>query len=388
MATRTMSTVLPSPAALLTHGPDMMLASAAAMGAASSSAEKEAVATATAETGGSETAGFSRAGADAPAAAGSTTPDAAGVASGAWSPVQISWQHQELFASMQPPKALLASDMTNAIEAWQNICSSMHGKRPVVFLDYDGTLSPIVKEPDNAHMKDGMRSVLRRVSAAYTTAIITGRSREKVYQFVQLDDVYYAGSHGFDISGPDGDGSITCQVGDQFRPLLEDVRQQLEDQLSAIPGTKVEDNKFALSVHYRNVPDQYVELVFEIVSALVERQPDLALKHGKKVLELRPKVDWNKGSAVLWIMRQLGLDTAEDIFPFYLGDDITDEDAFVALHAFGPSSPQLGGVGRSAGILVREDNDLERQPETHASFKLRNPDEVQQFLELLLTLGV
>jgi len=314
--------------------------------------------------------------------------------SGERAELRITWHRLELFSVFRPPQALVASDMTNAIEAWQAIRSRMRGKRPVVFLDYDGTLSPIVKEPDNAHMKDGMRSVLRRVSAAYTTAIITGRSREKVYQFVQLDDVYYAGSHGFDISGPLGGGPISCQVGDQFRPLLEEVRTILEAQLSSVPGTKVEDNKFALSVHYRNVSEEWVQQVFDTVTKLVERQPDLALKHGKKVLELRPKVDWNKGSAVLWIMRQLGLDTSDDIFPFYLGDDITDEDAFVALHSLSlaegqdqqAGAPCAGGKG--AGILVREDHDLERQPETHASFKLRNPDEVQQFLELLLTVRV
>eukprot|EP00618_Florenciella_parvula_P001738 CAMPEP_0119519748 /NCGR_PEP_ID=MMETSP1344-20130328/35953_1 /TAXON_ID=236787 /ORGANISM="Florenciella parvula, Strain CCMP2471" /LENGTH=309 /DNA_ID=CAMNT_0007557561 /DNA_START=230 /DNA_END=1155 /DNA_ORIENTATION=- len=263
----------------------------------------------------------------------------------------------------------------NALDHFAHIRSCIGGKRPVVFLDYDGTLSPIVKEPDRAFMKDGMRDVLQKLSSTYTTAIVTGRSTEKIYQFVKLDDVYYAGSHGFEISGPVSQ-PISCQVADEFRPLLAETKAVLEKAVASIEGAMVEDNKYALSIHYRNVRADQVEHVRAVVSAHLESQPTLCLKHGKKVFELRPKVDWNKGSAVLWILQALGLNQCkEDIFPLYLGDDVTDEDAFVALRR---EHPQNG-----AAILVRESGDEERKAETSAEYVLRNPDEVLIFLERL-----
>ena len=129
-------------------------------------------------------------------------------------------------------------------------------------------------------------------------------------------------------------------------------------------------------------PDQTDE-IFEIVEAQLASlastcESMLELRHGKKVLELRPQVDWNKGSAVLWILEALGLGQHRDrIFPIYLGDDITDEDAFLALKQHYTSDS-------SASILVREEDETERPAETHASFVLRSPMEVEVFLDMLV----
>lgn len=293
----------------------------------------------------------------------------------------------------------------NALDCWHQIRGLMAGKRPVVFLDYDGTLSPIVKEPDRAFMKDTMRPVLEKVARLFTTAIVTGRAKEKVYQFVQLDDVYYAGSHGLDISGP-LKHPISCKVADGFRPLLQRAIEDLEKCIANafIQGAEVEDNNFALSVHYRNVNPALVPQVHALVNNYLATQPSLELKHGKMVLEVRPKVSWNKGSAVVWIMKALGLDQRADVFPLYLGDDITDEDAFIALRTMNTKSgdspggamdttvPSIsrGEIGThesdshsGVGILVREHGDKERIAQTHADYVLRNPDEVQMFLECL-----
>lgn len=126
------------------------------------------------------------------------------------------------------------------------------GKQLVVFLDYDGTLSPIVDIPDRAFMTDAMRGALNALSSKFITAIVTGRSTEKVYDFVQLDNLVYAGSHGFDIKGTKS-LPITCQVGDHFRPALEQCVHNLADKLAGIPGAEIEDNHLAVSVHYRHV---------------------------------------------------------------------------------------------------------------------------------------
>lgn len=276
----------------------------------------------------------------------------------------------------------LATTRPHALESWATLRSAIGDRRPVLFIDYDGTLAAIVRDPDKAFMTQSMRAALRRAAKVFTTAIITGRSKDKVYQFVGLDDVFYAGSHGLDIQGPSAT-AVSCQVADKFRPILKRTQQELEVAIARIDGAKVEDNTFALSVHYRNVSPDQTDEVFEIVEAQLASlastcESTLELRHGKKVLELRPQVDWNKGSAVLWILEALGLRQQNDrIFPIYLGDDITDEDAFLALkQQFSPES--------SAGILVRDEHDTERPAETHASFVLRSPAEVEVFLEMLV----
>ncbi|CAH9101513.1 unnamed protein product, partial [Cuscuta europaea] len=67
-----------------------------------------------------------------------------------------------------------------------------------MFLDYDGTLSSIVEDPDLAYMTNEMREALRNIAMHFPTAIVSGRCTEKVYDFVQLSQLYYAGSHGMD----------------------------------------------------------------------------------------------------------------------------------------------------------------------------------------------
>lgn len=122
----------------------------------------------------------------------------------------------------------------------------------MVFLDYDGTLSPIVDVPDEAFMTQDMREALLNLSSRFVTAIVTGRSTEKVYNFVQLDSLVYAGSHGFDIKGTTS-RPISCQVADHMRPTLEQCLGSLQQQLAGITGAELEDNRLAVSVHYRHV---------------------------------------------------------------------------------------------------------------------------------------
>jgi hypothetical protein len=121
-----------------------------------------------------------------------------------------------------------------------------------VFLDYDGTLSPIVDVPDEAFMTDAMRAALLNLSSRFVTAIVTGRSTEKVYNFVRLDSLVYAGSHGFDIKGTPA-RPISCQVADHMRPVLEQCLADLQRQIADIRGAELEDNGLAVSVHYRHV---------------------------------------------------------------------------------------------------------------------------------------
>ncbi|KAL9406289.1 hypothetical protein Peur_003261 [Populus x canadensis] len=258
-----------------------------------------------------------------------------------------------------------------------------------MFLDYDGTLSPIVDDPDNALMSDDMRFAVRNFAKYFPTAIISGRSRDKVYQLVGLTELYYAGSHGMDILGPvrkavsndhpNCNESTTDQQGKEvnlfqpareFIPMIDEVFRTLVEDTKGIKGAKVENHKFCVSVHFRNVDEKNWQSIAQCVQDILDKYPRLRKTHGRKVLEVRPMIDWNKGKAVEFLLESLGLSNRDDVLPIYIGDDLTDEDAFKVLRE----------GNRGCGILVSS-----RPKETNAVYSLRDPSEVMKFLNSLVT---
>ncbi len=254
----------------------------------------------------------------------------------------------------------------SALDRMQEIERRLLDKRAVVFLDYDGTLTPIVDRPDQAVLSGEMRDVVRRLASSCMVAIVSGRSRAEVYDFVQIDSLIYAGSHGFDIAGPDR-SMIQHEEGKHLLPTIDSAYRQLAERVKAIDGAIVEHKRFSISVHYRLVAEAQVSIIEGIVNQVLRENPTLRRSSGKKVFELRPRIEWDKGKAVLWILRALDLHRS-DVLPFYLGDDTTDEDAFRALR------------DRGIGILVA---DTPRP--TAASCSVRDTREVRQFLQALTT---
>ncbi|KAI8564983.1 hypothetical protein RHMOL_Rhmol03G0225200 [Rhododendron molle] len=242
--------------------------------------------------------------------------------------------------------ASLSNDHPSALRCFKGMLSSAKGKRIVVFLDYDGTLSPIVNDPDCAFMSDPMRSAVREVAKRFPTAIISGRSRDKVHEFVKLDEVYYAGSHGMDIRGPPqqaktydgkyqtkaldkkGNELIIFQPALEFLPAIKEMLKELEKKAMGIRGAVIEDNRFCVSVHYRHVQESDYGLLHEKVQSVLGKYPHFHLTRGKKVMEIRPSIKWNKGHALEYLLDTLGFTGTDNVLPVYIGDDRTDEDAF------------------------------------------------------------
>ncbi|KAH0690159.1 hypothetical protein KY289_017517 [Solanum tuberosum] len=278
----------------------------------------------------------------------------------------------------------------SALSSFEVMMDEAKGKWVVVFLDYDGTLSPIVNDPERAFMSDMMRSAVGDVAKLYPTAIISGRSRQKVYGFVKLDDVFYAGSHGMDIMGPaiqancydgkyqskaldqKGNELTVFQPAQDFLPSIEKMLNELEETTSEINGALVEDNRFCISVHYRHVLQEDLGLLEKKVQALVAKYPDFHLTRGKKVIEIRPSIKWNKGDALVYLLETLGFTNSSDVLPIYIGDDKTDEDAFKVLKCRGQGYP----------IIVSSN-----PRDTLASYSLRDPSEVLSFLKRLARWG-
>ncbi|KAL0325028.1 UNVERIFIED_CONTAM: putative trehalose-phosphate phosphatase D [Sesamum radiatum] len=264
----------------------------------------------------------------------------------------------------------------SALSMFEEIMRASQGKQIVVFLDYDGTLSPIVEDPDRAFITTEMREAVRDVAKLFPTAIVSGRCRAKVYNFVRLSELYYAGSHGMDIKGPakghthrKGNQTVLCQPAREFLPMIDEVYKALMEKVKCIPGAKVENNKFCLSVHYRCVEEKKWGELGDQVRMVINDYPQLRLTQGRKVLEIRPTIKWDKGNAVEFLLEALGYAESNDILPIYIGDDRTDEDAFRVLRE----------RGQGLGILVSK-----TPKETNASYSLQEPSEVMKFLQRLV----
>lgn len=256
--------------------------------------------------------------------------------------------------------------LPSALDHVQEIAGARHCAL-AVFLDYDGTLSPIVSRPEQAVLSDSMRAVLRALVTKLPVAILSGRDLEDVRQRVGIDAIVYAGSHGFDIAGPHG---LRRQTATEFLPKLDMAEKELHDALDGIPGALVERKRFSIAAHYRNVNKNDVPALTKAVEAVAARHPELRRIDGKKVYELLPNIDWDKGKAVLWLVQMLGLESRSGgIRPIYIGDDSTDEDAFRVLELEPPG----------AGIIVTE-----YPPQSAARYMLKDSGEVELFLRSLI----
>ncbi|HEY1971676.1 MAG TPA: trehalose-phosphatase, partial [Pseudonocardia sp.] len=173
---------------------------------------------------------------------------------------------------------------------------------------------------------------------------------------------------GFDIWHPER-GTLEHEAAGGFEQLVEETTQRLRDGLADLGGVLVEPKRASVAVHYRLAGADGAAKVAELVRELLAGQPDeLKVTPGKMVYELQPKLDWNKGRAVHYLLEVLDLDRADTV-PIYLGDDVTDEDAFRELR------------GRGISIFVGDAGQLDRP--TAADFSLDSPDQVGRLLDSL-----
>src|SRR5712691_5835914 len=211
-------------------------------------------------------------------------------------------------------------------------------RRLAVFLDYDGTLTPIVGQPEQAALADSMRQGVQALADHVPVAILSGRDLEDIRRRVNIDGIVYAGSRGFDIAGPRG---LRKEVAKELLPIVDLAENELKEKLAGISGALLERKRFSVAAHYRRANQNGAAKVKQAVDEVAARHRELRTIAGKKVYELQPDMDWNKGKALSWLLEALGLDR-QDAFPLYIGDDLTDEDAFRALKQCG------------AGIVVSE----------------------------------
>lgn len=237
---------------------------------------------------------------------------------------------------------------------------------PVLFLDYDGTLTPIVQHPEDAVISEEMKEVLKECAVRLKVAAVSGRDMDDLKSRINIPDLIYAGSHGFRISGPDG----LYMEHEKTREILPEL-DAMEDKLNRVfegkaKGVKIERKRYAIAVHYRNAGEEEVPLIRETVYGTVEGSDTLKIGEGKKIYEIKPALDWHKGKAVLWILDKLGMTDREKYIPIYIGDDVTDEDAYKALKGWGI------GIQVGPGAMP-----------TEAEYRLKNIYQVRLFIKEL-----
>lgn len=261
------------------------------------------------------------------------------------------------------------SQLVDASQSYSQLKELVTARRPAVFLDFDGTLSDIVGHPESATLVDGAADALRALAARCPVTVISGRDLSDVRARVNVEGISYAGNHGFELLEAGGDHhEKTTATG--VVVALSLAAERLAETLEGVSGVWVEHKRFAVAVHYRNADAADVGRVLATVRNC-GRSAGLRTSLGRRVIELRPNILWDKGTTLDWLLAHIdGHDSDSPAsLPIYIGDDLTDEDAFDAV--------QFDGVG----IVVRQDEDDDRP--SAALFSLESPSAVCGFIRRL-----
>jgi trehalose 6-phosphate phosphatase len=254
----------------------------------------------------------------------------------------------------------------HALRAWVRIRARIRAPKRLLFLtDLDGTLIPLRARPDLAAAGPREKGLLRRLNGApgVQVGVVSGRSLPALRRAVGVPGLIYIGNHGFELGVPGK--TVIVPGAKRSRTTMVRLGRELSGAIRRIPGAFVEQKGYSLSVHWRAVAPEHARRFHRLVTQMLSPWRDLGeirVTLGKRVIEVRPPVAWHKGSAVEWLMRRYHRKGGEVL---YLGDDRTDEDAFLAVN-------RLGGISVCVGS---------RAWVSDASWRLEGPAQVLDLME-------
>ena len=219
----------------------------------------------------------------------------------------------------------------------------------LLLFDFDGTLAPFDPNPDAVHLDDEVRALLAGLALqpGSTVGIISGRRLPDLEKRLKIPgEVYVAGFHGLEIHTP-GEAFMHPEAA-AATSMLRTIAEAMRPHLGTLPGVFIEDKVFSLALHYREA-EPAVRVVAQTYFMDAAREHvdagRLRVLPGACVVELLPGVSWHKGSALQWIRERIER-VHGPTFTVYVGDDITDEDAF---RAVGPDGMTISASDRASG---------------------------------------
>jgi alpha,alpha-trehalase len=254
-----------------------------------------------------------------------------------------------------------------AIAAWQG---RPQEARPVILMDFDGTLVEFDVNPTAARLVESRQALLQLLGTRIDLSggIVSGRRVSDLRTRVAAGpSLFYAGLHGLEIEGPGL--HFTHNAIAAAAPTIGVLVKELRQATATLPGIVIEDKGFAVVLHVRGVSkaDRLHAITrFRALSEPYLKDGTLRMQPGAEIFELLPNVDWAKGDALRCILRHLETEYKQMAWPVYIGDDATDEDAFDEI---GESGLTIAVSNRTAG----------------ASFSIPDPAGVETFLRAILS---
>ncbi|MEW5758687.1 MAG: trehalose-phosphatase [Candidatus Omnitrophota bacterium] len=260
--------------------------------------------------------------------------------------------------------------MQYLLNSWDKLKEELKNRFIVLFLDFDGTLTPIADRPDMAKLSLEVKSILHKIvnKPNHKLCIISGRAINDLKEKIGIKDIIYVGNHGLEMEGPKI--KFESRIAIEIKRVIEDMRDKITDKFSNVRGILIEDKNLSFAVHYRMCDRKdidYIKSEFDKISHEYLLHDKIEVLYGKEVIDIRPKSIWDKGKIVLWLLARFRfIIDDKQIEPFYIGDDITDEYAFEALK------------DKEFTIFVGSPK------QSSAKYYLRNPAEVIELLRSLI----
>ena len=237
-----------------------------------------------------------------------------------------------------------------------------------LFLDYDGTLVPFKDKPTEVVTPEKIKKIIGQLikNPKILIIIVTGRTLHDIQKLLNVKKLSFIALHGLHIKTSNG-LQFSWKPANQARSLIKKIKKDMEKELHEKEGAFLEDKELTIVLHYRLLPANRIQIVqekFEKIVCTHDKNQVLEIINGTKIIEARPK-GWNKGTAIEMFLKKYT--NKKNILSIYIGDDVTDEDAFQF-------------IGKK-GISIYVTNQSKRK--TAAQYYVKNPDEVFIFLQSL-----
>jgi trehalose 6-phosphate phosphatase len=244
----------------------------------------------------------------------------------------------------------------------------------IIVTDIDGTISTITPLPHQAVITPDMKGILNEIQRKFKLlAIITGRSLEDALKMINIPDILYIGNHGMEYQR--NNEIITDKKILSYIPQINNLHDKLKQEShTKIPGIIIENKNTSISIHYRSTkdPKKARKIIIQTLKN-IENIKELQIKEGKKIIEVRPPIGNDKGKIINKIVKNYGGNQL-----IYLGDDVTDVDAFKEISKLS-NEKEIKGTS----ILVQS-NETPEFVKNNAEYYVNSVEDVENFFKWLV----